>query len=192
MLSVGWNLKVVLLIVGILNAVALGYIIYLNSKPEPDQTPIESTIINTIYDSTRIETKPVYLTEIKEKILKDTIVLKIPAQIDTLAIIRQYFTARYYCQDFRDSNVVITIHDTIRYNQLAYRSMSYQLLQPVVHETINMLKPPTFNWMAGMTYGWRKEYPDVIPSFGIAYRNWTLMGGWNLVYKQPVISLTLN
>lgn len=180
-------MKTALIVIGCLNLIAIALCSYLmlrNNEPviEPAQT-----IVNTIYDSTKVVTKPIYVKEIREKILRDTIRLKIPVDVDTAAILREFFTSRYYLHEYRDSNITITIKDSVRYNAMVYRQLDYRWLKPLVQETIHIMPAPKWHWLIGFNYEWRLPYAGITPTFGARYKSWSLMAGYNLIYKSPSI-----
>jgi len=180
-------MKYLLIGVSGLNILLIAGIVYLYFKAEKkNESPVQ-TIVNTFYDSTKVITKPVYITEIKEKWLRDTIRLEIPANVDTAEIIREYFTSRSYLHEYRDSNLVITINDSVKFNSIAYRNLTYKLLRPYLTETINILPEAKWNWMVGFNYEFRQPYPGVVPTFGFNYKAWSLMAGYNLIYKTSSI-----
>jgi len=181
-------MKTALIVIGCLNIAAIGLCAFLMLRDkEPVQVPVQ-TIVNTIYDSTKVVSKPIYLKEIKEKILRDTIRLTIPADVDTAAILREFFTSRYYLHEYRDSNITINIKDSVRYNAIVFRQVDYRWLKPFSSSTTNIIEPVAkWNWLIGFGYEWRTPYPGIIPTFGAQYKSWSLMAGYNLIYKSPSI-----
>jgi hypothetical protein len=181
-------MKYALIAIGCLNIAAIVMCAFLMLRDkEPVQVPVQ-TIVNTIYDSTKVISKPIYLREIKEKILRDTIRLKIPADVDTSAILREFFTSRYYLHEFRDSNITINIKDSVRYNAIVFRQVDYRWLRPFSSSTTNIIEPVAkWNWLIGFGYEWRTPYPSIMPTFGAQYKSWSLMAGYNLIYKSPSI-----
>ncbi len=62
----------------------------------------------------------------------------IPQNIDSAAIARMYYTENIYQQESADSNVHISITDTIARNMIKGRKLTYKLIRPVkIEQTIN-------------------------------------------------------
>jgi hypothetical protein len=75
----------------------------------------------------------------------DSTVAIIPAAVDTMEILRRYFTAYFYQHSFADSNISATISDSLKENKIVYRAFSYKLLRPVaitqVRQEISPYRP---------------------------------------------------
>jgi len=65
-----------------------------------------------------------------------TVIIEVPANIDTAKILQLYFNKNYYSQIIGDTNLRATITDTISQNSIVHRTFSYQLLRPVSTTTI--------------------------------------------------------
>jgi hypothetical protein len=63
----------------------------------------------------------------------DTVIYRdtIPTIVDTAAILKDYFAARNYSRTHEDSNIVITIKDTVSENKLGAWSVNYKWKKPV-------------------------------------------------------------
>ncbi len=54
-----------------------------------------------------------------------------PYKLDTLAIVRAYFTARYYKRNYADTNISIELSDTVFNNEITWSKIDYRLLRPL-------------------------------------------------------------
>lgn len=95
------------------------------------------TTVNTtiVIDSTEqtITAKPQYIRVV------DSIPypVQVLTKVDTAAILERHFTAYVYSRELRDSNLVVTLTDTITQNSIKGYSISYKILKPCVStETI--------------------------------------------------------
>lgn len=66
---------------------------------------------------------------------KDSILISIPANVDTAAILQLYFTKYHFRQEISDSNITAIIDDTIARNSILARSFTYQWKKPQIIET---------------------------------------------------------
>lgn len=86
----------------------------------------DTTVINFYhYDSTQ------HHYHFKTVVPKDSIVLNIPSNVDTAAILRKYFTAYSYNDTIADSNMVAVIKETISQNKVQNRDFTYKWKRPV-------------------------------------------------------------
>lgn len=68
-------------------------------------------------------------------------VTQTPHNDDNRACVQELFTARYYEQEYRDSNIAAVLRDSVWANQLTWSQLEYKLLRPtVVSSTI--ITPP--------------------------------------------------
>ena len=103
------------------------YLVYTRPTPQPARDTATATYY---YDTSTIVHRHTQ-TQIERTIL-DTIHVNIPANIDTAAIIRQYFILTHHSDTIRDTNLVAIISDTIGYNRLLARSFKYQITRPTL------------------------------------------------------------
>lgn len=181
-------MKTALIVIGCLNIFAIALCAYLMLRKGEAPDAQMQTIVNNIYDSTKVIAEPIYVKEIRDRILRDTVRLEIPANVDTAAILREFFTSRYYLHEYRDSNITINIKDSVRYNAIVFRQVDYRWLKPFSSSTTNIIEPVAkWNWLIGFGYEWRTPYPSIMPTFGAQYKSWSLMAGYNLIYKSQSI-----
>jgi len=82
----------------------------------------------------------------------DTVVKKVPADVDTGAILADYFQYREYTEDFRDTNVSITANLGVWQNELDTFSLDYKILRPNKSTTKTITKTKTYDykvWLGG-------------------------------------------
>lgn len=148
-------------------------------QPKPSTTIRETPGATYYYDTSTIIHRHTR-TQI-EKTITDTIHVNIPAQIDTAAILKQYFTLTYHSDTIRDTNLVAVISDTIGYNRLLSRTFKYQITRP----TTIVKKRPRF--AAGIIFD-----KSLTPTPTITCdlnRKWAVSAGYSLTRKSPEIGL---
>jgi hypothetical protein len=70
--------------------------------------------------------------------LVDSFPFPVPQHVDTAAILKKYYTEYIYHQESADSNLQISITDTITQNMIKGRNLTYKLLRPVkIEQTVN-------------------------------------------------------
>lgn len=101
-------------------------------------SPVKTKVITkiekeTVYD-TITQTIPQYIPRWKERILyKDTTIYK---DIDTSAILEDYFAFYYYSDTIADDSISVVINDTISENKIKNRNINYSILYPITTVTI--------------------------------------------------------
>jgi hypothetical protein len=111
----------------------------------------------------------------------------IPLNIDTIAIIKDYFTIKIYSDSIQmDSMSYFTVEDTMFKNRLLYRDYKYHInYPPVVKETTIVTLPPRNQFFLGGVIGFDKtniinfagpvflykDKKDHIYSVGVGYSN---------------------
>ena len=65
-------------------------------------------------------------------VIKDTIIYTdtIPANIDTLAILKEYYAYHYYTRNWSDENIEIALKDVLTQNNFFDSNLSYKILRP--------------------------------------------------------------
>lgn len=107
---------------GYILSVFLGATLFISNCNKEIQAPK----VEYIYDT--IEKKHSYLAPIKE----DSIVYIIDTlPKDTDAIVRDYLAKRFYSRLHEDTNILITIKDTISKNTIGNWSLSYKWKKPI-------------------------------------------------------------
>lgn len=64
-----------------------------------------------------------------------------PQPVDTAAIIRAYYSARYYEQDYRDSSLALSIRDSVYMNEITWRNLTYKITRPTIISTTTITPP---------------------------------------------------
>lgn len=65
-----------------------------------------------------------------------TVIVEVPQDVDTAAILQKYFNKYYYEQTFSDTNLRATVKDTVTQNSIAHRTFTYQWIKPTSTTTI--------------------------------------------------------
>ena len=116
-------------------AVLLLVILFLRwCTPKPDCPEIgKTTVVETIeYDTIR-ETTPEYIP-VPGPVQYDTTYLE--RDIDTAAILRDYFASYHYSDTVTLDSVKVIIKDTVSQNKIKSRSLEYEILYPTKTITI--------------------------------------------------------
>lgn len=133
------------------------------------------TIVNNIYDSTKVKSQTFHTQHTNTFRVDSVIVLPPKSQpIDSLAVVLAYYTKVYSRQDYRDTNIALTIEDTIYRNGIFSRGFSYNILRPTKTETtiINPVQKPRLNLSGGILVGTDlKQVKTISPYIGLRYRN---------------------
>jgi hypothetical protein len=112
--------------------VFIGWLLWANKPPVTYTLAHTDTITQKLYDTTTHRIKVPVPTP------GDTIYIPVPANIDTQAVLKQYYAHIYYADTITDTNLVATIIDSIAKNSIIYRHFTYKWLQPqVINQVIN-------------------------------------------------------
>jgi len=131
---------VVLIVVIILLQQCSGPLLNLNPFGNTSDTPVEGTVITnveTIWDTLTVDSL-VYVPEYDTNIVTeyDTV----PADIDTLAILRDYYSKYFYSDTIDlDTLGIITINDTVTRNSIIWRKINPTLYIPTTTITRDSL-----------------------------------------------------
>jgi len=110
--------------------ILLGLIVYLKQCTEPKKVvvPKEVIKIETKYD-TIVKVSEVYVPTIKEVIVEvhDTI-----TEIDTVKVIGDYFTKKFYSDTLNEDSLIAIVNDTVYKNSIISRQFKYELIYPTV------------------------------------------------------------
>jgi hypothetical protein len=129
------------------------------SKPLSEDGDTSITV-NNFYDTT-IHKPVIRIIQI------DSIPYSIPADFDTLAALRQYFSARIYQDSIKDSNIAGVIYTRVRQNRLDSIKFTYKLIRPVRTEVTKTTQEKKIKVFAGLhtglaTSGFKDIGPEVI------------------------------
>lgn len=109
--------------------ICLGYAchFYLQSKAVLQPNSVDTLYVVPKYDSAP---RVIRNTVNNYPRIRDSFPYPVPADVDTAAILARYYTAYHYSQTVRDSNLELSIADTITENRIAGRGITYKLLRP--------------------------------------------------------------
>jgi hypothetical protein len=110
--------------------------------------------------------------------------------IDSLAVVLAYYTKVYSRQEYRDTNLALTIEDTIYKNGIFSRGFTYNILKPT--QTITtIINPPVKQKLtisAGVLLGTDlKQVKTVSPYIAARYRKAGALFGVDPIGRQFVI-----
>lgn len=82
------------------------------------------------------DTLTVYKYDTLVKLIKvthvhiDSFEVEVPAIIDTQAVINKYFTKYGVMREWKDSNIIVSLSDTLYRNHITYNDLTYKWLRP--------------------------------------------------------------
>lgn len=131
--------------------------------PKSTETKVE------VHDTTYKHFPPETLTVEKPHWYKVETTDTIPANVDTLAIIKDYLAKYYYVQTIKDTNLSVTITDTVTQNKIAGRGFSYQILktQQIITNTTTITPATKTKMFAGLQLNGSKTQFGFAPSLAI-------------------------
>ena len=102
-----------------------------SSSPIPEPEVITTTEIK--WDTITKEITH-YIPEWNDRFIsvRDTVWIESHRDIDTAAILEDYFSSYYYSDVISDDSVTITINDTISENKIKSRNIKYDILYPTI------------------------------------------------------------
>lgn len=146
----------------------ISFFIYRDFIRPQGETPAADTvfIVDTIPGDTVLRViyqdrpRPVYIDT------GSTII--IPANVDTNAILRDYFAKVYYSDTLNDTSYRVVIRDTVTENRIAWRQVQFQNLRPTVinRYTITNDYGDGFYPGIGVSYGEKASL-----NLGVIYKN---------------------
>lgn len=89
-------------------------------------------VTETVY---KYDTITKVIKEPYERLKDTTIYVELPVKIDTVFVINEYFAKHYVEREFKDSNIVITVKDTLQKNDILSSRMEYKWMQPTTVTT---------------------------------------------------------
>lgn len=93
-----------------------------------------------------------------------------PKSFDTLAALRTYFSSRTTRSTYRDSNISITVYDTLFANSIAGRSLDYKMLKANTLTTRTVISRRN-GWYIGAAVS---SKGSLSPSVSYSFKNWQL------------------
>jgi len=110
----------------------------------------------TVYHDKVVKTEYVYDTTTRYIKYTDTVketsitYVALPSDLDTVAVLEDYFAERTYARDHVDTNIIISIYDTISKNKINHWAISYQWKQPKIVNTIHRIEAPKSSVSVGV------------------------------------------
>lgn len=124
--------------------------------PCPDQTKVVR--VDTVYiphdtSSGWIHPEPVTITKWKHDTLEvtgETITKYLPANIDTMAILKDYFATRFYKDSAHTDYGWLYLEDSISQNRITSRKWASKMKVPIVTKTVEVLAKPKNQFYGGL------------------------------------------
>ena len=112
----------------------------------------------------------------------------VPSVVDTAAIIAQYLQRVTYTDTLiDDTTALVAITDTIQFNRIQSRALTYQNRRPTRYITLQTVAQPPekrpWHINAGIAYTTR-----ISPVVGVQYKNISV----NYVYRENMVTLIFN
>lgn len=132
-------------------------IMFMKGCFDEKETPKTISIGGKDYEVVKHEIDTFYKTEVetiykkgKDIVHEIEVVKEIPANVDTAAILKNYYSKVFYKDTFKlkDTLGFITINDTITENKIAGRKIHTSINVPIVKETL-YLKEISNSWFVG-------------------------------------------
>lgn len=123
------------------------------SRPEPQQ-PVNTVTIEKYYDTTR------YITQLAVPYPVEKIIhVEIPANVDTSAILREFFSRNVYHRVLKDDTLAfIALQDTVSRNSLGRSSLIYSNRRPTqIITNMTILADPVNKVFVGPAIGGNLE-----------------------------------
>lgn len=102
------------------------------------------------------------------------VLIPVPANVDTQAILQAYFTKKYYSQVISDDSLIATINDTVFNNQILSRAFTYKWLRPTTinHTEIKNFLPEQRMKLYGGFFlsGTKEKFSDIGPELLLTTR----------------------
>lgn len=128
-------------------------------------------------NSSGIGTEIVHVTDtlfLPSPVQVDSIIVPVPAEIDTAAILNQYFTKHIYRDTLIQTKFVkVHITDTVYMNRLLGRVVDYNLSFPVYNQALSL----------GTVGG----YKNLSLLAGYRHKRWEFLGGYDFYNKSLMV-----
>lgn len=121
---------------------------------------------------------------VRDTTLHDTLIL--PSSIDTLAVILDYFTARVNQRQYQDSNISISIVDTVYRNHIASGPLTYKVLKPCTSTVIREYRRGLF---VGGFFQASKQELNIGPVISYQAKNTTFSFSTGIIKPQITFGL---
>ncbi|MCF8255531.1 MAG: hypothetical protein K9H61_02265 [Bacteroidia bacterium] len=134
---------------------------------------IESTVKEVVYVQ-RFDSAQKSIPVDKPILIRDSIFVATNLPIDTLEIIRKYFTSYFYKDTFSNKELSLILSDSIYNNQISFRDIQYKILRPdsIITQTITITKPVNKPvWFTGIGIGFTGKSFSAIPKVSYSNKN---------------------
>ncbi len=103
----------------------------------------------------------------------------VPAEVDSAAVVRDYYAERVYCDTVQVKDVTtVIVHDTVHQNTLTGRSFDFDIRIPKVLPLYNAVS-------LGLTTG----LGTTAIQAGYRYRNWQFEAGYDVRSHRPLFAV---
>lgn len=102
-----------------------GWKLHKTLRPCPVITHDTTYVVDTVEFHIR-DTVPFYVQRLDTILYHDTI----PRVVDTAAILKDHFALHVYDRNWNDTNLIVSIRDTITQNKYLHNDFTYKILRP--------------------------------------------------------------
>lgn len=128
-----YNIMAVGLFLCLLAGFFFGGYKYCQSKKKVPQIAPDTVYLYDTVEHYIPDTIPYYLIEYKDRVIRDTVF----KDIDTAAILRDYYAFHYYTRTWEDSLIVAVSQDVVSENQFIDNTFSYSFKKPQEISVVN-------------------------------------------------------
>jgi hypothetical protein len=139
------------------------------------------------------ETNTVFKYDTITKVIKEPyavvkdfyVYVELPGKIDTVTVIKEYFSKHYVERQFKDSNIIVTVKDTLYKNDIESGKMEYKWLQPtsVITNTTNVNN--YYNYVSlGVSTNDVMNIQSVSLDLSLHMKKWYFITGYDIQQKQ--------
>jgi hypothetical protein len=177
-------------IIGILILIVLTGVFFLGYSRYPIWKPCPTTTSDTIYKIDTIihyipDSIPFYITKIDSVIYHDTVF----KDVDTAAILKDYYAWHYYTRNWDDTLLSVTLKDVISENKVIDHEFTYKIVRPqvVVNNVTNIT-----NYLKYLYLGGGITLPDSkYSNFGVYGAFPRTLIGLGYIPFSPGVNITL-
>lgn len=134
------------------------------------------------YDSLTSYVANIPIPKHKDSIITKEVIVEIPAEVDTNAVVADYFKRRTFVTEYRDTNIAMTIRPVVSMNMLDSLSLEYKWLRPVSKTTV--LSKPSNEFYGGVGLGIGQVSPMVLWN---TKDKWVFGASYNII--DPSVNL---
>jgi hypothetical protein len=148
--------------------------------------------IGSVKTTTTVRVDTVVETILKPTVERRDSFIFIPAQVDTLAIINNFFTHKYEEYNYTDTAIALNAYWNVYQNNVKFDSIKYQVFRKTIlkNNTVTIIKQP-FRWGIGIMGGHNQNFV-FSPHINVSTKKVNIGIGYDVVSNGAMISLDAN